>query len=297
MRHGNRHFEPDSLKKHGSFHGRCQRREDAASNEEKTMKLLLSGVALGVLVMPAMAADMAPAPYYRAPVPVFSWTGCYVGGDVGGAWSSQDVSNTAQPFFFLPPFTQQRPASASASSSGVIGGGYVGCNFQWTPSIVVGVEGDYSAASLGGSANAPSVFFTTPIPGPGITWSSTLDSIATVRGRIGYVWTPNTLLYFTGGGAWGRASYASTDAFLGNCPGLCATTPSFSNTGSGYVLGGGIEWAPWSNNWIVRAEYLYYSLGGATGAGFFTGATRAETIPVWNNVTVNLARLGLSYKF
>ena len=105
------------------------------------------------------------------------------------------------------------------------------------------------------------------------------------------------MLYLTGGGAWAHTSYSASDAFFSACVGLCATTPSFSNTNSGYVLGGGIEWAPWSNNWIVRAEYLYYNLGGATASGFFTGATRAATTPVWNNMTVNSARVGLSYKF
>ena len=149
-----------------------------ASNGEKMMKkLLLSGVAVATLVMPSMAADVAPAPYYSPPVPVFSWTGCYVGGDVGGAWGSQDVSNTAERqfiFFPFPTVLQQAPATASASSSSVMGGGYVGCNFQWN-SIVVGVEGDYSAASLGATANAPSVLGTTVFPGPGITWSSKLE--------------------------------------------------------------------------------------------------------------------------
>jgi opacity protein-like surface antigen len=76
-----------------------------------------------------------------------------------------------------------------------------------------------------------------PVGAGGIAWTNALDSIATVRGRIGYVWMPNFMDYFTGGGAWGRTSYASVDNF-GACPN-CAVA-AFSNTSSGYVLGGGV---------------------------------------------------------
>jgi hypothetical protein len=65
-------------------------------------KLLLSGAAFGVLGMPAMAADVAPAYKIPVPVPAFSWSGCYVGGDVGGAWGSQGVLDTS-PVAFAPP--------------------------------------------------------------------------------------------------------------------------------------------------------------------------------------------------
>ena len=49
--------------------------------------LLLSGIALGVLVTPVMAADLAPS--FKAPIPVYTWTGCYVGADIGGGWANQ----------------------------------------------------------------------------------------------------------------------------------------------------------------------------------------------------------------
>jgi outer membrane immunogenic protein len=82
-------------------------------------KLLLSGAAFGVLGMPAMAADVAPAYKIPASIPVFSWSGCYVGGDVGGAWSSQGVLNALRwPLRFLPwssvkhPPTRRPPAAA-----------------------------------------------------------------------------------------------------------------------------------------------------------------------------------------
>ena len=60
---------------------------------------LLAAVALSALiVVPAVAADMGrpPPPVYRAPppvVPIFTWTGCYLGGHVGGLWASKDWIN------------------------------------------------------------------------------------------------------------------------------------------------------------------------------------------------------------
>jgi opacity protein-like surface antigen len=58
------------------------------------------------------------------------------------------------------------------------------------------------------------------------------------------------------------------------------------------VLGGGLECAPWSNNWTVRGKYLYYSFGGATGAGYVAGIPITAANPTWSNMAVSL-----SYKF
>jgi outer membrane immunogenic protein len=249
----------------------------------------MSGMAFGLIATPAIAADISP---YNKALPLFSWTGCYVGGDIGGAWGSQGVLNTSP--VSVGPLTQA-PANTTATGGSVIGGGHLGCNFQWMPSLVIGVEGDFSGAGLNATGHAQSLFGGAAAPGGSITWSSKLDSIATVRGRVGFAWTPNTLVYLTGGGAWGRTSYSSTDVFFFGCP-ACATT-SFSDTSSGLVLGGGLEWAPWGNNWIVRAEYLYYSLGGATGAGFVAGIPVAAANPTWSSMAVSSGRAGLSYKF
>src|SRR5450631_905943 len=253
-------------------------------------KAIVAGLAFGALLGPAAAADMyvkaaPPAPVY------FSWTGCYIGGDVGGAWSSQNVSNTSPANLF------QAPVVGSVSESGIIGGGYAGCNYQFSPAWVVGIEGDYSGTHLGGTAVAPNLFPNgVPVGSGGLAWTSNLESIATLRGRLGFVWASNVLLYATGGGAWGRTSYTSIDAFAGGCPNCGGT--SFSNTSSGYVVGAGVDWAPWSNNWIVRLEYLHYGLDGATRtANFQAPFVGVAANPVWGNVKVDSVRVGVSYKF
>jgi hypothetical protein len=141
-------------------------------------KLLLSGAAFGVLGMPAMAADVAPAYKIPVPVPVFSWSGCYVGGDVGGAWGSQGVLNTSPVAFAFPPVVlSQAPANTTVTGGSVIGGGHLGCNLQWTPFLVIGVEGDFMGAGLNATGHAESLFGGVAAPRSGITWSSRLDSI------------------------------------------------------------------------------------------------------------------------
>jgi len=52
-------------------------------------------------------------------------------------------------------------------------------------------------------------------------------------------------------------------------------TGSFNHTATGWVAGGGVEWAPWNNNWIVRAEGLYYSFDGVSAFGTQQGTLRA----------------------
>jgi hypothetical protein len=116
--------------------------------------LLLSGVALSVLVTPVAAADLAPG--FKAPIPIYTWTGCYVGGDIGGGWANQGVLNASQlPF---PIIGSQDTVSATATGGTIIGGGHVGCNYQWVPSLVIGVEADFSGTSLNAYGNAESTF-------------------------------------------------------------------------------------------------------------------------------------------
>lgn len=253
--------------------------------------VLLSGVALGLLSTPVIAADLAPS--FKAPIPVYTWTGCYVGADIGGGFANQGVLNSSQ----LPigVLGAQDTVNTTATGDAVIGGGHVGCNYQWLPSLVVGVEADFSGTSLNAYANAESTFAGVGAAGGGINWLAHLDSIATVRGRLGFAWTPNTLLYATAGGAWGRTRFSSIDIFISGCP-ACATT-SFSDTSSGVVLGGGVEWAPWSNNWIIRAEYLWYSLGGTSRTGFVPGVATPATSVTWSSLNMSSGRAGLSYRF
>ena len=82
------------------------------------------------------------------------------------------------------------------------------------------------------------------------------------------------LLYFTGGVAWSEIDNSQVSLGIQN------------QSRSGWVVGAGAEWAPWANNWLVRAEYLNYNFGGVWVAPFGT-----------SDLTINEVRAGLAYKF
>jgi opacity protein-like surface antigen len=105
---------------------------------------LLAGATL-LLAGPAVAADLA-RPVYKAPVavaPWFTWTGCYVGAAVGGARGRQSAGTTTSgdPNALTPQDVEVTPAPTpdpQADTAGnlshgtsVIGGPYVGCNYQF----------------------------------------------------------------------------------------------------------------------------------------------------------------------
>jgi outer membrane immunogenic protein len=263
-------------------------------------KISLGTIALVALIAgPAMAADLArPAPVYKAlppPVPVFSWTGCYIGANVGGAWASQDA-DTVGPAN-APANTNQAPDFVSLKGSSVIGGVHGGCNIQFASVWVAGIEGDWSGTKIDNTQSGPNLFFSgTPAGSGGVSFNRDTKWLASVRGRLGVAVVPNVLLYATGGGAWTRTDYSGLDVFTGGCPNCGAT--SFSSTKSGWVVGGGGEWAPWSNNWLFRVEYLYYRFKGDSGNAFFQSvpSVLAATFN-FHDLSINELRVGLSYKF
>jgi outer membrane immunogenic protein len=142
-------------------------------------------------------------------------------------------------------------------ASSVIGGAYAGYNWQLAPQWLIGIEGDATWADL-----------TVPAGSGDVNW------LGSLRGRIGWSLTATTMLYFTGGAAWSTVSIPGVD-----------TLPA-TQTKTGWVVGGGLEWAPWANTWLVRAEYLNYSFTGIPlGAG--SGS----------DLTISEARIGVAYKF
>jgi outer membrane immunogenic protein len=265
---------------------------------DKQMKRLLIGMmsatALAGGAGMAIAADMAP--YYRAPVPApvfYSWTGFYVGGNAGGAWSSNNALWTPLP---SSSAFGVFPIAGDTGGSSAIGGFQAGYNWQFAPTWVAGIEGDWSWANTGSSINQQ--WATNPaavaVPGSSTSMSSTLDWVSSLRARLGYLVLPNLMAYGTAGGAWGKVDYAASNSG-GVVP--YATSTAFSSTQGGWVAGGGLEWMI-TPNWLLRGEYLYYSLNSSpsvvaaspTAPGFPSGYS-------WSNTNVSVARAALSYKF
>src|SRR5262245_59529993 len=109
-------------------------------------RVLLSAIALAALAgAPASAADLT-LPAYKPPPLLrvsFSWTGCYVGGNVGGLW----VNRTFTDQLVGDPFYGQ---TFNRNTSAWIGGVQAGCNYQFGAGWVVGIQGDYDWSGNGG---------------------------------------------------------------------------------------------------------------------------------------------------
>jgi opacity protein-like surface antigen len=117
-------------------------------------KLLLASVAALAMTVagPALAADMplkAPPPFAVR----FTWTGCYLGAHLGGGFAHKDVTDPVELVqdSFLGVGSTAGVTTTSLSPSGAVIGGQIGCDYQFAPSWVVGIEGSASGSTLDGS--------------------------------------------------------------------------------------------------------------------------------------------------
>src|SRR6516162_5054028 len=133
-------------------------------------KLSVAGVAVAALVAaPAMAGDLpinappyAPpyAPLYRAPpIIALNWTGCYLGGHIGGSFIDKKfggpfVDNAVPSTFGAPTSFAISDPSIDLNSTSLLGGGQVGCNFQFAANWVIGFEADASGANQQGGGDS-----------------------------------------------------------------------------------------------------------------------------------------------
>lgn len=156
----------------------------------------------------ASAADMpVKAPAYKAPAAVApSWTGFYVGVNIGGGWGSRSVdyspNDVVSIFLFDPAGGTGAPPSASFTSSGVIGGLQLGYNWQFNHNWLVGIETDFDWSGIKGSGSSSGLVnglspFTASVE-ERVKW------FGTVRARLGYLPMDSLLAYITGGFAYGR---------------------------------------------------------------------------------------------
>ena len=166
-------------------------------------KIAITLTAMLALSGSAFAADMAPR-YTKAPPPapmaVYTWTGCYIGGNVGGAWhhTSATENRLTTGVTFTPPIDR-----GSANSDGdFIGGAQIGCDYQFAGNFVIGIQGMFDFGNTNSSNIIPDPRVTAAA-GTSTSFTRTRD-LYTVTGRVGYLFTPQLLGYVKGGGAWTR---------------------------------------------------------------------------------------------
>jgi outer membrane immunogenic protein len=252
-------------------------------------KLLLASVgAMALTGSAAFAADLpsrAPPPVYLPPVPIFTWTGIYIGGQIGYAWASGNNNFTGFDPFFGPAGGTFLSTSAGGTPSGVIGGANVGYNYQinqW----VLGVEGSVDGTSL---SNTAVVAFP---DGTSLTAHTKADIQGSIRGRLGVAWD-RALIYGTGGVAFGGFN---TDVSILNPAVPFFANGNVSNTRVGWTVGGGIQYAI-TNNWSVRAEYRYTNWGTLSDGRLTAAAAPGVFFNGNRHLNQNQVQVGFDYKF
>lgn len=278
------------------------------------MNKWLGSVAIAALFAgSAMAADLpargpavAPAPVYMAPI--FTWTGFYVGANLGVAFNSRD--NHRVEAVDLPGassdeqiFVDDFNAASSLNShdrdrTSFTGGVQLGYNWQFG-AMVVGIEGDINFRGRDKNRNFDIVgagefgdYDVSVRSGSGSNW------FGTIRPRIG-VAMDRTLLYVTGGLAYANSKSGTTVEVFDNFDSSTTTFRSRSSSNWGWTLGAGVEHA-FSNNWTLKLEYLYVDLDRDNGNTVLVNGPDLPNVTFRNlgrEDNFHVVRVGINYKF
>jgi outer membrane immunogenic protein len=257
----------------------------------------------GGLLLPLLSASLAGAADLQinrvpafTPPPGFSWTGFYLGGNVGAGIGTTETSVGVGPALSAlsgMPIVATAPL-VSEAFNGFVGGMQAGYNWQ-TGVFVLGVEGDLDAAGLQGTAPCAVV----------LNCTMKHNWFADITGRVGVVAVERTLIYLKGGVAWEGSNFT-----VGNSINIAGTTVAASAGGSGIQTGGllgmGVEYA-FLPNWSAKLEYNYIDFGtrsfnatiGANAAFAGTGLAPLAGATVPTSITENehIIKAGVNYRF
>lgn len=254
------------------------------------LTIKFNSLKIGMAASAAAVVPLGSAAVAQGAPPIFTWTGFYVGAQAGGAFS-----NIPNYHFYSskgPPATWGTKTNIDQPTIGI----HLGYKRQFG-ALVAGVEADVNARF--GSANAR---FSTPGLGkinglatPIGTISAKANWDASLRGVLGYLATPRTLVYGTLGISWADFSFGGT----GNLP--LSGAPfgpihnQLSGVRTGVIFGAGIEFA-FNQVWRGRIEALHAIYGGKTAR--YTGTGRGEeSYSVRNKVKTTTIRIGISRAF
>jgi len=239
---------------------------------------------------------------------MFSWTGCYLGGHLGGAFTNNEftgpVEVTAFPNTSVP--TTIVINNINFGSNGFLVGGQAGCNYQLPWKWVIGIEGDASWGNIrGGKRLTVSTTLIDPFTAGTTTVNSNgnlslkSDFIATATARLGYAvgFLGHGLIYGKGGAAW----VGDRDDFDGQIATTVSPLPtvitplnfSATETRVGWTVGVGVEWAV-LRYWSVKGKYDFLVFG--RHAVTFTD-------PVFGGASINVrqqiseVKFGINYRF
>jgi outer membrane immunogenic protein len=248
-----------------------------------SLRLGATAIALALTTTYA-AADGIPGVVMTDSRYVTDWSGVYVGGRLGGAWSNLNWQSDLNVFTNGGAVNPNTPVDFSPS--GIMGGIIGGANLQigqW----IFGAELTFSGTDLSQSTVSP--FFPATD-----TFSTNLDWLGTVEGRVGYTWD-RVMVFAKGGWAGSNATLKVRSTHPNH--GGSASTSEFVD---GWTIGGGIEYAVW-NSVIIGLEYDYVSLDLTSGgdcplcdAGLLIDSTPAS---VTGDATISAVMVRASYLF
>jgi outer membrane immunogenic protein len=251
----------DSRSRNASFGG----------GRQHLKRLLVATACLAISSVGAFAADLPAQVQMPAPVvPAFSWTGLYLGGELG--WIRTNPEYTTGVLLLGTPFIVSPTAS---NKNGLSYGALAGYNYQ-TGNLVLGLEGDFQGWTVGNIRY-------TAVTGDFLTAHSKWGG--SIRGRLGLA-ADRALFYLTGGAA-----------FVSNTTSIPFTGISVGGDGTrlGWTVGGGVDYAI-TNNWFTGIEYRYSK---------FEAKTFIYPIPILNlglvgfkqELSNNQVNVRVGYKF
>jgi len=242
--------------------------------------------------------------------PGVNWTGFYVGGHIGYGWGNKDFS--------LPDIAGQKFGDCSGSHqecfdfsklgspalshklSGLLGGAQAGFNLQ-SGAFVYGVEGQLSWTNMKEDSLSKLGEFRFVNCWYDVTKEIDLKAhtdvnwVATLAGRIGYA-VDRVLIYAKGGVAFADQDYS----WIVTKGGKDLATAKFSDTRTGWMVGGGAEWALW-HNWSAKLEYNYMDFGTETinvaTSVCLNGQCSKKDVRVDIDEHMHVVKLGINYRF
>jgi len=224
------------------------------------------------------APSVASAPETSTPSSSsFSWDGAYVG--INGGYAGGKFKRTLE----VTDIDGSASATNSSSYNGFSGGVQAGYNWQFDK-VVAGIEADFQ----GGSLKKDTSFVESA--DSSLTVNNRLDWYGTARARVGYTVTPTTLVYTTGGLAYGKIKTG-----LEYTDGDITEANSWSKTKAGYTIGGGTEFGL-TDEITLKTEYLYTDFGKAKMFNY-SDSTLNEGINGKSKVNLHTIRAGINYKF
>jgi outer membrane immunogenic protein len=226
------------------------------------------------------ASYAASAPVYKTPPLTAgpkSWTGFYIGGQVGAGRSIAEPFLGATALFAVPPTPPFFQSPVSSGLDGVFGGGQIGGNYQIGP-LVLGLEGELIASNSAGTQACWT---------SGVACNSRIKSVSTVTGRVGGA-VDNALVYIRGGIA--RAKYSfELDIYSSRT----IPTNTVEATPRGWIGGAGIEYG-FSPNWSGTIEYDYLSFDAIPV--FFSDQVANAFTGEMRHLSVQFVKAGVNYK-